>query len=808
MKKLHLICNAHIDPAWQWDYDEGITTALATFYSAIELAKEFDYIFCHNEVILYEYIEKYAPYLFGKIQELVKQGRWNIMGGWYDQPDCNVPTGESLIRQITLGREYFHEKFGVEPTTALNFDTFGHSRGLVQILKKCGYDSYIFCRPLAWMMEFTNAPFIWEGYDGSQIKGLRYHDETTYCSNLGAAKQDIIRKAEVFKDQEVGIALWGVGNHGGGPSRRDLADIETLIAEKKGECEIIHSTLENYFREVNPTDVYQKPFALFVKTYSSSSRIKVGHAELENKVFNYEKACSLAALNGEYIFDKHAFKEAERMLCQIQFHDVLSGTSVQEVERSSLRKLAYGEELVITEFLKAFHALAKHYPKIGDEFDPLILFNFLPYQYSPLVETEILKIPPLEKGMYQPTVYQDGKIIPSQVIKQKGNINFDQRKRLIYRPLLNPLGTTKIDVKFDVVPEVSRKAIPLTEDFVLTDAVKTIRINAKTGLLESLVMNGIEYLSGPAFAPIMFDDNEDPWGWRMDELGSNYQKFKLAKPSVFDEPELTSVHITESGDVVTEVETLLAHRHSLIRLTYKIYKDVPYLDVETYILWDERKKGLKLKISSTNSRGKYYGQVIFGTEAYLKDGRENPAQKFITVGKAPYNLTVFTHGVYGNSMKGKDLYLTVLNGSAYCAHPITFDDVTRPLVEASRYIEGVEQGRHEFRFRLGVNKFADCERLANEFAHPPYSVNMYPHGDGKVAQNQVVLGHPHITLTAFKPLNNGDYLLRLFNNSPQPISTKVMLFGATFTVKLGKYAFETYVYNQKTLKKSNRADLY
>ena len=140
MKELHLICNAHLDPVWQWDWNEGISAALATFYAAAQLAEEYDYIFCHNEAFLYECTEKYDPALFARIQTLVRQGKWHIMGGWYVQPDCNIPSGEGFIRQIESGLCYFSEKFGVRPTVAVNFDTFGHTQGLVQILRKCGYE--------------------------------------------------------------------------------------------------------------------------------------------------------------------------------------------------------------------------------------------------------------------------------------------------------------------------------------------------------------------------------------------------------------------------------------------------------------------------------------------------------------------------------------------------------------------------------------------------------------------------------------------------------------------------------------------
>ena len=130
-KKVHLICNAHIDPVWQWEWQEGISAAISTFQSAVDLSKEYDYIFCHNEVTLYKYIEEYAPKLFNEIRELIKEGKWCVMGGWYLQPDCTMPSGESFVRQILHGLDYFKSKFNVFPKVAINFDAFGHTVGPV-----------------------------------------------------------------------------------------------------------------------------------------------------------------------------------------------------------------------------------------------------------------------------------------------------------------------------------------------------------------------------------------------------------------------------------------------------------------------------------------------------------------------------------------------------------------------------------------------------------------------------------------------------------------------------------------------------
>ena len=175
MKEIYMLCNAHLDPVWQWQRTEGMAEAISTFRVAADFCERYDgFIFNHNESVIYEWVEENEPKLFERIKKLVRAGKWKIMGGWYLQPDCVMPCGESIIRQIETGNRYFMDKFGVKPTTAINFDPFGHSRGMVQILKQHGYDSYVFMRPYDFVPE---RDFIWRGYDGSEIIG--------HCSNGG-----------------------------------------------------------------------------------------------------------------------------------------------------------------------------------------------------------------------------------------------------------------------------------------------------------------------------------------------------------------------------------------------------------------------------------------------------------------------------------------------------------------------------------------------------------------------------------------------------------------------------------------------
>ena len=293
---LHLICNAHLDPVWQWEWEEGAAEAIATFRCAADLCEEFDeFVFCHNEAILYEWVEEYEPALFTRSQRLVAEGRWNIMGGWYLQPDCNMPSGESFVRQALYGRRYFAQRFGVRPTTAVNFDPFGHTRGLVQILAKCGYDSYVFCRPAPHECTLPADRFQWVGYDGSTVLAQRFG---SYNSPLGHARDKVEHHLANRVPQPTDALLWGVGNHGGGPSRADLRALRELMASC-ADPQIRHSTLEQFWSEVragraklprHASDI--NPFS--VGCYTSQVRLKQKHRQLENELYALEKMAASA----------------------------------------------------------------------------------------------------------------------------------------------------------------------------------------------------------------------------------------------------------------------------------------------------------------------------------------------------------------------------------------------------------------------------------------------------------------------------------------------------------------------------------
>ena len=232
-RSLVLVCNSHIDPVWLWPWEEGLAATLATFRAAADLCEEFDgFVFCHNEALLYQWVEEYEPALFERIQRLVRAGRWHVMGGWYLQPDCNLPSGESFVRQILVGKRYFLEKLRRRAARrGQRRPVRPHARPACRSWRKAGYDGYLFCRP-------DRAP-------GSAALGrLRVgrattarrssptaRRSTTTPSAGRAARQGGALARGPRGDAERGLLLWGVGNHGGGPSREDLHALAALRAD-------------------------------------------------------------------------------------------------------------------------------------------------------------------------------------------------------------------------------------------------------------------------------------------------------------------------------------------------------------------------------------------------------------------------------------------------------------------------------------------------------------------------------------------------------------------------------------------------
>ena len=797
MKEVHLICNAHLDPIWQWEWEEGAAAALSTFRAAADLADEFDYIFCHNEVTLYKYIEEYAPALFRRIKELIRAGKWHIIGGWYLQPDCNMPQGESFIRQIQVGHRYFMDRFGENPTTAINFDAFGHTRGLVQILKKCGQDSLILCRPGS---DPTPAvQFLWEGFDGSRIKVNA--GGQGYNTPLGGAADAIRHKAD-SQSGDVVCALWGVGNHGGGPSRKDLADIEKLIAE--GSMTVLHSTPETFFARIDPEIVHDKSLRISMPgCYTSMVQIKQKHAEFENTLWMTEKLCSAAALRGLIEYPERELDDAVEDLLNAQFHDILPGSSVRAGENNGLQILNHGLLTLNRLRARAYFALTAAEPKAKEGEYPILVFNPNPYEWETEITCELMLADQnwSDSMAYIPHVVDaEGNPVPAQITKEESNLNLDWRKRIVFRAPLKPLSVTRYSIYMDLQPK-PEKAVLTADGSIVVDVPelgKHVEIDGKTGLLRSYRMEGREYLKDAAFLPFFYEDNPDPWGmggFQLAGMGRNPKPFELMQTPDGPFSGMKRIQITDDGELFTKIETFFARENTRIRLEYTVWKKNSSVDVTADVFMNDADRMLKLAIPCALN-GAYIGQTAFGTEELYTDGRECVAQRYVAVRDADSAkpcLALFNCGTYGSSYIDGTVYMSLVRGASYCAHPIG----SRPIIPTDRFVKKIDMGERTFRFRLTAADETMLDRLALEYNVPPYACNVFPvESDTPAGEFGLSVGDRDIQLVTMKKRDRADsYILRLYNGWSGEKSTTVTLNGTSLLLNFGRYEVKTVEYD-------------
>ena len=800
IKTRHLICNAHIDPVWQWDLPEGVSATLSTFFSAAKLAEEFDYIFCHNEVTVYKYVEEYAPALFEKIKELVRAGKWHIMGGWYLQPDCNMISGESAVRQIREGQRYFKEKFGVVPTTAINLDPFGHSVGLVQIVKKCGQDSYLFMRPFPHEIDLPCDQFIWRGLDGSEIKATRITGG--YSTPLGKSAESLELKTK-WQPFETGVALWGVGNHGGGPSRKDLYDIESNLLSRK-DVKFIHSTPEKFFSEISPTRVFDRSLRISMPgCYTSMYRVKKLHAQLEGEIAMAEKIATVAYMTGALdTYPQEKLEIAVEDLLNAQFHDVLPGTSVQCGEDAGLRLLNHGMLEAERVKMKAYFALSANEPPAKDGEYPIVVFNPHPYELKDNVECEFT----LADQNWQDDICskitvldENGNSVPYQVVKEESNLTLDWRKRIIFEATLKPLALSRYSVYVDFVPAGKIKKEP---SFVFDNGKKHVEIDEKTGLLTSYKINGTEYLKD-GFGLYSFDDNADPWGMAKSQLvrlGTNAKKFTLSKTPSGPFEGMKSVQVVENGNIYLGIESFFECDNTRARVLYKIYKNNDDVDVDITLYMGDINKIIKLGVPFLQD-GELIGQTAFGTEPLFMDGRENVAHRFVALDTKNGCISLLNKGVYGSHFENGTLYMSLVRGVTYCAHPIG----ERELIPSNKFTKKVDQGENNYSFRLSVSNREHLERGSEEFTKKPYALNIFPIPcEEKPTKNlDIKIGGDIISMPAMKKsLDGNGVVFRLLNNTKNEVKSYIKVNGKSLDLIFKKYEVKTVLYENSELTES------
>lgn len=802
-KRLHLVCNAHLDPVWQWEWEEGAAEALSTFRIAADFCDEYDnFVFCHNEALLYRWIEEYDPELFGHIARLVKEGKWNIIGGWHLQPDCNMPSGEAMVRQILEGRKYFLEKFGVAPKTAVSFDAFGHNRGLVQILTKSGYKGYMFMRPNG-----LNVPaneFRWKGYDGSEVTAIKIVGG--YNSGKGHAVDKIRGYIDMCGEDDFFLCTWGIGNHGGGPSKKDIEDINALTEEAaKSGIELVQSNPDRFLDEVNekrPLPGYERSLISWAPgCYTSQVRVKQRYRAAENAYFMAEMMSSHAELAGVMKYPDAELAEALYDIVTVQFHDMLPGSSIQPAEEMILRMLDHSLEILSRVKARAFFALASGQEKAPSDRIPVFVYNPYPYEIEDVFRSEFMLWDQYwGEGFQMPVLYdQNGARIPVQCEKEFSTVPLEWRKRICFGAKLAPMSLNRFECAFECISEKPQKTLEHNDThYIFRRGAYDIEINRATGLVDRFAKDGTDYTAPGAFGLEVWKDNYDPWYMESDSWREKLDDFRLLTPDEAMElchtnAPIEAVHVIESGDLRVVLEAVFGYKSSRAIVKYYL-SEKSGLSVDIRIVWVEKQLMVKLNVPSAFAAKDCLGEEMYGRERLFDNLVENVSQKYIALCGDELAIAAANNGIYGSSFdnSGSALKITLLRSPSYTAHPLP-NRITMPQ---DRYMPYIEQGERDFSFRFEVgsreNVLESIPRIAQHFNLQPMALSFYPTGYGKKPSSPVLLEGDEVRFEAFKRAENGcGYIIRLFNPTEKEKKCRLNFRDTSIELSFGSYEIKT-----------------
>jgi alpha-mannosidase len=613
----HLLPNAHLDPVWLWDWREGLNEGLITVRTVLNLMDEYPQLtFMRGESAIYQHIQESDPATFKRIIKRVEEGRWDVVGGTVIQPDSNLPSTEVLCREYERGLRYFEKNLGARPTVAWQADTFGHSAGFPNILSAFGMEGFSFTRPQRTEFPMESPAFWWEGDWKNRILCYRQH-WPWYCSERGNMAETLdktLLAAQKFDFLHVGVFM-GLGNHGGGPTREHIRDVEAWQQEHP-EVEARFSTLHRLFAEVKKEIAARPPGAIptvrgefgycLRGVYSTAQKFKNLYRAGEALIADTEVTRSvISEATGGAVPD---LTEAWDALLFNAFHDILPGTSL---ERALEEQAAWMGGAIHSAKRARFVALNHLMDKIdttvpaprdpGVATDvPVVIWNPLPRPFAGLVEADVtVDWRPIWKFENRPeempVMVHDhaGNPAPFQVVDTDFYFlpTLPWRRRVVAPVEIPALGWTTLRVGWRDEPEaVAPAPVCHAEQEGITMRISNPEWSVETvdGSV-SIRRNGASFFSEQRNIELRVMD--DPWGsWG----GLEEEKDSLDLEQARETWRMEQSEILERGPLRAKLWTRWKGRNSWLDLTFILAAGVPQLRVAGRMLWNERSARVKL----------------------------------------------------------------------------------------------------------------------------------------------------------------------------------------------------------------------
>ncbi|TDF98752.1 alpha-mannosidase [Paenibacillus piri] len=803
---IHMIGNAHLDPVWLWQWQEGYAEIKATFRSALDRLREFpDFVFTCAGAAYYRWVEENAPEMFEEIRERIKEGRWVVVGGWWIQPDCNLPSGESFVRHGLYSQRYFLEKFSVMARVGYNVDSFGHHGMLPQILKKSGMDAYVYMRPNEQEKSMDRSLFWWESIDGSRVMTFRipfsygnWASSDKHEDPFKGKVQDVMALAD--QDGHSFMNFYGVGNHGGGPTIANLQSIHSL-QQTYGSDKIKLSSPNAYFAEMERIGAELPVFRDDLQhhasgCYSAHSETKALNRKAEHRLLTAEKFSTIAYRQLGLAYPERELRRGWENVMFNHFHDIMGGCSIKEAYEDA--RDSYGEALhtaavslnaalqkiswSIDTMKDGIQALSKDMDwalwEQKDEGIPLVVFNPLSWEvHAPIHVNKTVK------GITD----DQGAAVDLQVVRGSRTNRTDKYDTLFMGKI--PAMGYRV---YWIYKEKSFSPAPsgqlAADRNVLENDWYRLELEAHTGHIASLFdkQNGVEVFNGKAAVPVVIDEHHcDTWAHGIFEFRNEVAKFGDA-----------DIKLMEQGPLRARLRVVSRYNRSVLRQDFILYRDKPGIEVKVKLDWREEHKMLKLSFPARIADPKAAYEIPYGHIERPVNGEEEPGQQWLSVTGVhadgsldSYGLTLVNDAKYSFDVKDNDMRMTVARGAIFADH----------YGDRDEECEFMDQGIQQFGYALipheGDWRTGDATRKAMEFNVPPVSIiETYHKGALPQSSEGIRISASHVIAAAFKRSEDDDgYILRCYetNGREEVVEIAIPMLGRTWNVPFGKYEIKT-----------------
>ena len=765
---VYMIGHAHLDTVWLWPWTEGLAIVHSTFRSALDRMKETpDLVFTASSAVHYKWVAENDPGMLAEIRQRVAEGRWNIVGGWWTEPDMNIPSGEAMVRNGLYGQRALRELVGRQATVAFNPDSFGHAGTIPQIIKLQGLESYVFMRPGGGEKNLPANLFRWEGPDGTSVLAYRIHHHYGSLDQGEAltTRNDLRGVTEYVPQHPVPMVMkfFGVGDHGGGPSKEHIRVINEAKAEK-GAPNIFYSSIDRYFEDISKLPDLRLPV---VKDdlqhhapgcYTAESAIKKNNRLAEAALVTAEKISAIGSVCWKNNYPKDVFTQAWERVMVLQFHDSMAGTSL--VSHYQYARDGYGYALNVAEDNIAM-SIQKLEWQVAAE-DPkssyMLVFNPHAWEYKGLIRYDsnwdVLRITDDRDRAY-----------PYQWIT--GQAQTHGRHTLLMKVTIPPMGYVQLRGQ----RSISSMEIPnpaQAENNTLENEYYRISfsVNGGIGIFDKRTGQHVFTGGETGCRAVVIDDQSDTWSHGIRTFDKETGVFSNAtfKP-LYNGPLRATMRMTTT------------YGRSTLTVDWSLVAGSDKIEAEVKLDWQERLKMLKFSfpVNVSETPTPTY-EAPYGFITRTPNGDEDPGQRWVDVtgqqAGGIYGFTVFNDAKYGYSVKDNDLRLSVVRSAVFAHHE------PKELKPELAY-EWMDQGIQTFRMWLlphrGRWQEHHVPRIAEEFMTPPVVIYQGIHPGAMPKSGSFMdVDASNVLVTAIKKSEDGDDLIvRLVETLGEAVTTTV-----------------------------------